>query len=98
MMKLKDKPDTPIPKIRLFAFRQLKEILGVKVNHPGGGAIKCSDNMKQCALSCSRSPHNRNQLPPLNLEIDPPQDGKGLSAHGERFVQIGDGDHAGAPD
>ena len=67
MMELEDKPDTTIPKIRLFAFPQLKEILGVKVNRPCGGMIKGPNYMKQCALSGSRSSDNRNQLPPLNL-------------------------------
>ena len=66
-MELEDESDSPIPKVRLFTFRQVKDILAVEVYRPGRGTIECSDNMKQRAFSCSRSPDNGNQLPTLNL-------------------------------
>src|SRR4029077_14080896 len=97
MMKLEDKPDTPIPKLRLFTLRHVKHIMAVEVDRPFRRTIKCPDNMEQRALSSSRSPDNRNQLTPLNLQIDALQHREGLPAHRERFVQIGDGYHAGAP-
>ena len=67
MMKLKDKSDTPVPKLRLFAFRQVKQILAVKVDRPCGRTIKRPDNMEQRAFSGSRSSDNRDQFPPPNL-------------------------------
>ena len=70
VMKLKDKPDSPIPKFRLFTLRHVKHILTVEVDRPRGGTIKRPDNMEQRALSGTRSPDNGNQLPTLNLEID----------------------------
>src|SRR5881296_1877233 len=97
-MKLEDKSDTPIPKLRLFTFRHLEHIMVVEVDRPCRRTIKRPDNMEQRALSSSRSPDNRNQLPPLNPQIDALQHREGLPAHRERFVQIGDGDHAGAPE
>jgi ABC-type lipoprotein export system ATPase subunit len=75
----------------------LLHIIGT-LDRPCRRTIKCPDNMEQRALSSSRSPDNRNQLPPLNLQIDALQHREGLPAHRERFVQIGDGDHAGAPE
>jgi hypothetical protein len=70
MMELEDKPDTPIPKICLFAFRQLKEILGVKVDRTCGGTIKRPDYMKQCAFSGSRCSDNR--TPFRTVRVCPP--------------------------
>src|SRR5580765_6621755 len=67
MMKLEDKPDTPIPKVRLFIFRHVKHILAFEFDRPCGGTVQRPDNMEQRAFSGSRSPDNRNQLPPLNL-------------------------------
>jgi hypothetical protein len=66
-MKLKDKPDTPIPELRLFALRHVKHILAVEVDRPRRGTIEGPDNMKQRALSGSGGPDNGNQLTTLNL-------------------------------
>jgi hypothetical protein len=54
--------------------------------------------MEQGAFSGSGSPDNGDQLSTLNLKIDALQHRKGLPAHRKRFVQIGDGDHAGTPE
>ena len=67
MMKLEDKTDSSIPKVRLLIFRQVKHILAVEVDRSCGGAVQRPDNMEQRALSCSRGSDNRNQLPPMNL-------------------------------
>lgn len=67
MMKLEDKPNTPIPEIRLFTFRHLEHILAVEVDRPFRRTIEGPDNMEQRALSGSRSPDNRNQFASLNL-------------------------------
>ena len=66
-LELEDKPDATISKVCLFTFRHVKDILAVEVDRPCRGTIERPDNMEQCALSGSRSPDNRNQLPPLNL-------------------------------
>jgi hypothetical protein len=67
MMKLEDKPDSPIPKLRLFTFRHVKHILSVEVDRPCGGTIECSNNMEQRTLSGTRRPDDRNQFTPLDL-------------------------------
>src|SRR5215813_9291002 len=97
MVKLEDESDTAVPEISLLTFCHLKYIPLVEVNHPFGRTIERPNYMEQRALSRPRRPDDGNQLPPLNLQIDALQHRKGLFSHRERFVQIGDGDHAGAP-
>lgn len=50
MVKLEDKPDTPISKVCLFTFRQAKHILVLEVDCPCGRPIECPDNVEQGAL------------------------------------------------
>jgi hypothetical protein len=70
MMKLKDKSDTSMPKVRLLAFRHVKYIFAVEVHRPCRGTIEGPDNMEQGAFSGSGSPDNGDQLSTLNLKID----------------------------
>src|SRR5204862_6329919 len=87
MMKLEDKTDSPIPKVRLLIFRQVKHILAVEVDRSCGGAVQRPDNMEQRALSCSRGSDNRTQLPPLNLSIDALPYREHLPTHRQRHAQ-----------
>ena len=46
VMKLEDKSNASIPKVRLLTFRQVKDILAAEVYRPSRGTIEGPDNME----------------------------------------------------
>src|SRR5712671_1625782 len=74
MMKLKHKPELPVPELRRAPRIEVSIARAVEPDVSAGRAVERAEEMQQRALPRSRCPDDRDKFATPDLDVDAPQD------------------------
>src|SRR5450755_1183502 len=92
MIRLKNKTDAAIPKMRQFAFRKFREVLPGKMNFACVRRIQSADEMEQGAFASAGRAAQREKFTARHVEVHAAQNFKRAPAHPVRFRKAARGE------